>query len=221
MVKNFASKGDVLLYPEPDMVKKNKDVIEDASILALMYESFYRRPCVKVLAILKEIGDKQMLQAKSEGAKSKRKKLAAYHTPPYIAEYMCSQVMAPFVDDAKKHRDAIGHILGFRGLDPAMGSGIFLVEMHDYLVKSILEISPSEDVEEVSRLSAGCIYGVDINSDAVALAKISMEFNHMKWALRSQVKNFVEWERAGPPTGGLIEGNFLEPGTMEATGITR
>jgi type I restriction-modification system DNA methylase subunit len=76
----------------------------------------------------------------------------------------------------------IDEILSIKVLDPAMGSGHFLVEAVDFLARALIEAlgeSP-EDVEEDVRRWARrevverCIFGVDVNPLAVELAKLSL-----------------------------------------------
>lgn len=73
-------------------------------------------------------------------------------------------------------------ILGLRILDPAMGSGHFLVSATKYLAKRLTEFSTGEEVEEEGndyriakrRIVENCIFGVDKNELAVELAKVSL-----------------------------------------------
>lgn len=73
-------------------------------------------------------------------------------------------------------------ILSLRILDPAMGSGHFLVSATKYLAKRLTELSTGEEVEEDAneyriakrRIVENCIFGVDKNELAVELAKVSL-----------------------------------------------
>jgi len=73
-------------------------------------------------------------------------------------------------------------ILSLRILDPAMGSGHFLVSATKYLAKRLTEFSTGEEVEEEGndyrvakrRIVENCIFGVDKNELAVELAKVSL-----------------------------------------------
>lgn len=73
-------------------------------------------------------------------------------------------------------------ILSLRVLDPAMGSGHFLVSATKYLAKRLTEFSTGEEVEEEGndyriakrRIVENCIFGVDKNELAVELAKVSL-----------------------------------------------
>jgi hypothetical protein len=76
----------------------------------------------------------------------------------------------------------INKILSIKVLDPAMGSGHFLVEAVDFLARALIEAlgeSPKEVEEDVLRWARRevverCIFGVDVNPLAVELAKLSL-----------------------------------------------
>nr|MBC8249116.1 N-6 DNA methylase [Anaerolineales bacterium] len=86
-------------------------------------------------------------------------------------------------------REGFGEaVLDLKVLDPAMGSGHFLVEATDYLAQRILDFGvrlgagaeggEGADETEISywrrRAVESCIYGVDVNPLAVELAKLSL-----------------------------------------------
>lgn len=76
----------------------------------------------------------------------------------------------------------IEEILSIKVLDPAMGSGHFLVEATDFLARALIEAlggAPDESDEDDIRWTRRevverCIYGVDLNPLAVELAKLSL-----------------------------------------------
>jgi type I restriction-modification system DNA methylase subunit len=76
----------------------------------------------------------------------------------------------------------IDEILSIKVLDPAMGSGHFLVEATDFLAKELIRAlgeSPDEVEEDEARWARRevverCIFGVDLNLLAVELAKLSL-----------------------------------------------
>ncbi|OGP54057.1 MAG: hypothetical protein A2Y65_00575 [Deltaproteobacteria bacterium RBG_13_52_11] len=76
----------------------------------------------------------------------------------------------------------IDEILSLKVLDPAMGSGHFLVEAITFLARALIEAfgeSPEETGEDEIRWARRevverCIFGVDLNPMAVELAKLSL-----------------------------------------------
>ena len=78
--------------------------------------------------------------------------------------------------------DPIEMIFDLKVLDPAIGSGHFLVEATDFLAKALIKAlgaSPKEVGEDEIRwarreIVERCIFGVDLNSLAVELAKLAL-----------------------------------------------
>jgi type I restriction-modification system DNA methylase subunit len=135
------------------------------------------------------------------GLDSKRKSSGSYYTPDYIVQYIVENTLGPLVrgenrlkaeaDDLEGHAQAprplsSDEILDLSVLDPAMGSGHFLVAATEYLARAygaacIREgkdkdgaMSDEEFVHYKRIIAERCVYGVDINPMAVELAKVSM-----------------------------------------------
>ena len=113
-----------------------------------------------------------------------RKSTGSYYTPQYIVDYIVENTVGPLIDNIVKNTDdpseQIDNILDLNVLDPAMGSGHFLVGATNYIAKRICQIEYGEDVTEqafVERkrdVARRCVYGVDINPLAVDLASVSL-----------------------------------------------
>ena len=92
--------------------------------------------------------------------------------------------IGPVIDDIKKKTkdpdEQIDDILALNVLDPAMGSGHFLVGVTNYIAGRICQIEYKDEIPEhafVERkrdVVRRCIYGVDKNSLAVDLASVSL-----------------------------------------------
>ncbi len=110
-----------------------------------------------------------------------RKATGTFYTPQPIAEYLVRRVLGPLVRDATPDR-----ILQLRIVDPAMGSGAFLVAACRYLSgayeSALIQTGgcqPSdlgeEDHAAIRRsIAERCLYGVDLNPMAVQLARLSL-----------------------------------------------
>jgi len=110
-----------------------------------------------------------------------RKGTGTFYTPQPIADYLVRRTLEPLVRDLPPDR-----ILELRIVDPAMGSGAFLVAACRYLA-SAYEAAlvraggchPS-DIDEPERaafrraIAERCLYGVDLNPMAVQLARLSL-----------------------------------------------
>ncbi len=119
--------------------------------------------------------------------KGERKASGSYYTPDYIVDYIAQNTLGPILEDLKKKVNGnsnklIDEILNLKVLDPAMGSGHFLVAATDYLARALVEaLGESEkeleedDIRWARReIVERCILGVDLNPLAVELAKLSL-----------------------------------------------
>ncbi len=110
-----------------------------------------------------------------------RKSTGTFYTPQPIADYLVRSTLRPLVRDAQPH-----DILALRIVDPAMGSGAFLVAACHYLSHAYEAALIREggchpgDMGEPARaairrtIAERCLYGVDINPMAVQLARLSL-----------------------------------------------
>ncbi|MGE3840237.1 MAG: N-6 DNA methylase [Vicinamibacterales bacterium] len=116
-----------------------------------------------------------------EATRCARKATATFYTPRALAHLIVRRTLGPLVADASPER-----ILALRILDPAMGSGAFLVAACDYLAqayeRALLREGRADayDINDEQRASfrrlvaRHCLYGVDRNPMAVHLARLSL-----------------------------------------------
>jgi hypothetical protein len=110
-----------------------------------------------------------------------RKASGSFYTPQPMADYLVRRTLGPLVRDAAPEQ-----ILQLRIVDPAMGSGAFLVAACRFLghaYESALVRSGGchpTDFGEADRagirrtIAERCLYGVDLNPMAVQLARLSL-----------------------------------------------
>jgi len=159
----------------------------------------------------KLLGDKHVTRKVEAGDytlvadQSDRKATGSYYTPHYVVEFIGENVLKPLVQGIEEEcgndpASVIARILDQRVLDPAMGSGHFLVFAVEYLAdyvngqlgkirsqliangkgkkkteKAELPLPLDAPIEFIrARVAERCIYGVDINPLAVELAKLSL-----------------------------------------------
>ena len=111
----------------------------------------------------------------------RRKATGTFYTPSSITDFIVRRALSPLVRDVPPER-----ILALRVLDPAMGSGAFLVAACRYLASVYEEAlvaggrcHPSDIGHEERRafrrlVAQRCLYGVDLNPMAVQLARLSL-----------------------------------------------
>jgi len=112
---------------------------------------------------------------------SRRKTTGSFYTPRSITDYLVRHALAPLVQD--RDPDAI---LRLRVVDPAMGSGAFLVAACRYLAQAYEtallrrgdcqagDLGPPERAGFRRTVAQRCLFGVDANPTAVQLARLSM-----------------------------------------------
>ena len=112
---------------------------------------------------------------------TERKASGSFYTPRSMTEFLVRRTLAPLVEGKSADQ-----ILGLRVLDPAMGSGAFLVAACRFLADrceqaSIDEgrwtagdVTPSIRATLRRQVSERCLYGVDLNPMAVQLSRLSM-----------------------------------------------
>ena len=110
-----------------------------------------------------------------------RKSSGSFYTPRAVTTYLVRQTLEPLI----RGRTA-DEILTLRVLDPAMGSGAFLVAACRYLASAVEEALVHEgrwhthDVTSADRvalrreIASRCLFGVDLNPMAVQLARLSL-----------------------------------------------
>jgi hypothetical protein len=111
----------------------------------------------------------------------RRKDTGTFYTPRAMTEYLVRRTLAPLVRGRSPER-----LLALRIVDPAMGSGAFLVAACRYLAAayedalvaegalSRAEITPADRAGFRRVVAQRCLYGVDLNPTAVQLARLSL-----------------------------------------------
>jgi hypothetical protein len=119
--------------------------------------------------------------------KGERKATGSYYTPDYIVKYIVEHTVGPVleraIDGKKTDAEKLDAVLDTNVLDPAMGSGHFLVEATEFIARSLVDLGvapegKTPDEADLAywkrRVVQSCMYGVDLNPLAVELAKLSL-----------------------------------------------
>ena len=121
------------------------------------------------------------LEVTLEPGSGVRKATGSFYTPQPIADYLVRRTLEPLVQGAAPEK-----ILQLRVVDPAMGSGAFLVAACRYLASAyetaLVQSGAchASDIDESERavirrtIAERCLYGVDLNPMAVQLARLSL-----------------------------------------------
>ncbi|MDP4039396.1 MAG: N-6 DNA methylase [Candidatus Pacearchaeota archaeon] len=115
----------------------------------------------------------------------KRKKMGIYYTPKYIVDYILDNTLVEYAKNK-----TLDEILDMKVIDPACGSGSFLLDAFEELKKIIEERLKNGESSKKwdsfkdfkGRLTLGqkatillnCIYGVDLDEKAVELTQLNL-----------------------------------------------
>jgi hypothetical protein len=119
------------------------------------------------------------------GAGSDRKTTGSYYTPDQLVQLLIVSALLPVIADrlskATTQQEKGAALLAIRVLDPACGSGHFLLAAARRLALELARIragdeEPSEELRQecLREVVAHCIYGVDKNPMAVELCKVAL-----------------------------------------------
>lgn len=114
-----------------------------------------------------ELDDKSQIKMKS---RKKRKEHGIYYTPRFIVDYIVKNTLGEKLKETK----SIGDIKKLKVLDPACGSGSFLTKALETINEKYKDFgNPGNQYTKAEILSEN-IFGVDLDSQAVELAKLNL-----------------------------------------------
>lgn len=106
--------------------------------------------------------------------RAKRKEQGIYYTPDYIVNYIVENTLGEILKNCKTREE----IQKIRVLDPACGSGSFLIRAFDEFHKAYLNCSDKlslfDDFEIKKKILLYNLYGVDLDERAVDIAKLNL-----------------------------------------------
>ena len=99
-------------------------------------------------------------------SESARKRYALVQTPDFVVDFILDRTMNPALEEFG--------LEGFRIIDPACGSGHFLLAAFDRLFHRWQQHAPDLGPVEHANRALASIYGVDLNPFAVAIARFRL-----------------------------------------------
>ena len=179
----------------PENSRYNFKVIP-VEILGTIYEQFLGKVVTTT--------DKR---AKIEYKPEVRKAGGVYYTPDYIVNYIVEKTVGEKLKDCK----TIDDLLEIKICDPACGSGSFLIAAYDALIQWTINYYKNKkltreeqktvytdsngDILLTSKIKRdilrSCIYGVDIDAQAVEVTKMSLSLKALENTTHYEVHNEV------------------------------
>jgi hypothetical protein len=98
----------------------------------------------------------------------KRKRSGTYFTPLSVCRFMVARTLKPYLDEAAGER---ARVLEAKVIDPAMGTGQFLLAACEQLVDA-LDPAEGEETRTLRReVLSRCIYGVELDKENLEVAR--------------------------------------------------
>ncbi|WP_298208998.1 N-6 DNA methylase [Ferrimicrobium sp.] len=118
---------------------------------------------------------------------NERKTSGSFYTPSELVAKLLETALDPVIEEALVTQDPESALLSLKVLDPACGSGHFLIAAAHRIAERLAgyrvgeqEAPPAEVRHALREVIAKCCYGVDINPMAVELAKVSLWMEAME-----------------------------------------
>ncbi|MBW4637883.1 MAG: N-6 DNA methylase [Gloeocapsa sp. UFS-A4-WI-NPMV-4B04] len=152
---------------------------------------------------------------------SDRKTTGSYYTPPQLVQQLIKTALEPVITekirDLKSHQELEKALLSLKVVDPACGSGHFLLAAARRIGKEIAKIRTGEAEPGQEPLRAAirdviqnCIYGVDLNPLAVDLCKVALWIEGFS---RGLPLNFLDHRiKCGNSLVGVMDLSCLDEG---------
>lgn len=107
-----------------------------------------------------------------------RKKYALLQTPDFVEEFILDRTLEPALDEFGLTPEAVASDFQcpsfFKMIDPACGSGHFLLGSFPRILNRWLKKEPGTNVRELVQRTLNSIHGVDINPFAIAIARFRL-----------------------------------------------
>lgn len=120
-------------------------------------------------------------------AGSERKTTGSYYTPSALIDRLLDSALDPVIEEAEAADSPKAALLALRVLDPACGSGHFLIAAAHRIANRLAAVRSEGDEPDPDTLRHAlrevighCVYGIDKNPMAVELCKVSLWLEAME-----------------------------------------
>lgn len=129
-----------------------------------------------------------------------RKSTGSYYTPSCLVDQLVKTALDPVIESCRRASDPKAALLALAVIDPACGSGHFLLAAARRLAEALAQARSGDDVvreadyrRALRDVASNCLYAVDLNPMALELAKIAL---------------WIETVEPGRPLS-FLDGHFL------------
>lgn len=167
------------LYEIPGGMASYDFSIIDADVLGAVYEQYLGHVATVVKQRVKEAQARMDLGLPSEptfeitAKKQRRKEHGIYYTPKFVTNYIVKETVGRLLQEC-----SYSEILNIKILDPACGSGSFLIRAYDELLNyhAYQRSKPISELDQWERLPilTNNIFGVDLDMQAIEIARLNL-----------------------------------------------
>ncbi len=149
----------------------------EPDVLGEVYEQYlgYVPQRVRKLATQASLPGMPAEEIALEAKRQRRKEHGIYYTPRWVVQYIVQQTVGRLLEEHKNDPDAIDNLTI---LDPACGSGSFLIRAYETLLDHHASTmkSPVDHLDRAvrERILRRNIYGVDLDPQAVEIARLNL-----------------------------------------------
>src|SRR5690606_34535488 len=123
-----------------------------------------------------------------------QKKEGAYYTPLFLVDYILKETVERHLDN-RESGDAPEDFTYCKVLDPACGSGIFLVEtlrkiIEQYKKETQIDVKSDAFKNAIKELAKANIFGIDKDESAVQVAVFSIYLTLLDYLEPKEISNF-------------------------------
>ena len=197
------------LYEIPGGMANYDFSIIDADVLGAVYEQYLGHVAAIVKQRAREAQARMDLGLPTEetyelaAKKQRRKEHGIYYTPKFVTNYIVKETVGRFLEE-RSHNE----ILNIKILDPACGSGSFLIRAYDELLSyhAYQRGKPVSELDQWERLPilTNNIFGVDLDIQAIEIAQLNLLLRSL--ARRETLPSLAD---------NIRQGNSLISGTEE------
>jgi type I restriction-modification system DNA methylase subunit len=198
------------LYEIPGGIADYDFSIIDADVLGRVYEQYLGyvasvvKEKAKAIQAQMNLGIKADTEFEVTAKKQRRKEQGIYYTPKFVTDFIVKETVGRFIKE--NEADGYDKILKMKILDPACGSGSFLIRAYDELLNYHARVrgKTANEMEQQDRMPilTRNIFGVDLDHQAVEIARLNL-------LLRGLAKR----DHLPPLTDNIRQGNSLISGT--------
>jgi len=175
-----------------------------ADVLGSVYESYLGYKLLSKNSKNKKLFGNEKETIIHKDAK-KRKKQGIYYTPLFVVDYIVQNALKPVLDKCTSVND----LKKIRVLDPACGSGSFLIRALEAITEKYKEFGSNSEYIKRQIITEN-IFGVDLDTQAVEIARLNLLINSLdkQGALPKLDKNIKNGNSLISGTDGEMEKQF-------------